>query len=213
MTGPIVTMQVEVTDDRSEYDELMKRLTVDASHVDIGIHSVTGEELVVIATANEFGATIQHPGGQPYLILNRPARKDRKNEVPLEDGKTLMFLKKGSKGMGTTKPHEIIIPARSFIRSTMDMNREQYNIQAKREWNAILDGPKTMQQALSALGLLIEGDIRNTVITLRNPPNAPSTIRAKGSDNPLVNIGTLAASIRFAVKSPQGRIIEISPGT
>lgn len=203
-------MQVEITDDRRGYDDLMDRLTENASHVDIGVHSFTGEELVVIASANEFGATINHPGGQPYIIVDRPPKKDRKNEIALEDGKTLVFLKKGRKGMGVTKPHNIIIPARSFVRSTMDMNQEKYNTQAVREWNAILDGPKDMQQALSAIGLMIETDIRNTIRTLKDPPNAPATVARKGSDNPLIDQGTLVGSIRFAVKNKQGNIIETS---
>lgn len=211
MANPIVSMQVQFEDDSSGQKELINRLTAQASHVDIGIHSISGEELVLIASANEFGATINHPGGQPYFILDRAPRKGRKNEVSLEGGKTLMFLKKGSKGMGVTKPHNIIIPARSFIRSTMDMRREFYQQQALREWNAILDGSKTTQRALAILGLLVQTDIQNTVRTLKDPPNALSTQRQKGSDNPLIDTSTLVNSIRYIVKNRNEGNVEIGP--
>ena len=210
MTMPIASVQVTFEEDTSGQDELIKRLTRDASHVDIGIHSASGQNLVVIASANEFGATINHPGGQPFIIVKGPFDKSKKNTIPLNDGKVLVFLKKGSKGMGVTKPHTIIILARSFIRSTMDSRREFYQQQAVREWNAILDGRKDMQTALATLGLLVQTDIQNTIRALQDPPNAPATIRAKGSDNPLIDTGVMLNSIRYAVKNNQDQPIETS---
>ncbi len=216
---PLVSVNVQVTDDRRGQDDLVKRLTQNASHVDIGIHSVSGEELVTIATANEFGAHIQHPGGQPFIIVddNTTAaqrksmfRGQRSARVPLEGGKVLIFLKKGKRGMGVTKPHEINIPARSFIRSTVDENRAKYERLVEKSWNAILDGNTDAKQALVTIGFVVETDVRNKVRNLQDPANAASTVRAKGSENPLVDTGTLLNSIRYVVKSPQEQPVVVS---
>lgn len=218
MPSPIISVDVKIEDTDRGYNELVRTLTEKASHVDIGVHSFSGEELVVIATANEFGATIRHPGRQPFIIVDdkftakgraRQSRGQRSARVPLEGGKVLVFLKKGKKGMGVTKPHTIIILARSFIRSTVDMNREFYGVMAERLWNAIVDGQQGPKEALSLIGLRIQADIQRTIQTLKEPPNAPETIRRKGSDNPLVDTGTLVQSIRYAVKNPQGQNVDV----
>ncbi len=209
MAGPVVSVDVDIREQRGAYDDLVKALLDDASHVDIGIHSISGEELVVIASANEFGATINHPGGQPYIIKDGQPTPGKKNEIALDGGTVLIFLKKGSKGMGVTKAHTIIIPARSFVRSTMDMRRNFYERQALREWNAILEGKKSTQQALAILGLLVQTDIQNTIRTLKEPENAQSTKDRKGSDNPLIDTGVLVNSIRYIVKNERGQNVEI----
>lgn len=221
MAGPIASVGINIEkDDRRQYDQLIKRLTVKASHVDIGVHSFSGEGMVVVASANEFGATINHPGGQPFIIVDetktakgraRMGRQQRSARVPLEGGKVLIFLKKGKKGMGVTKPHTIIIPARSFIRSTMDMRRAFYEALAQRQWNSVLDGHRDVEQALALIGEQVQGDIQNTIVALSDPPNAPATIRAKGSENPLVDQGALGLAIRYAVKTSQGQIVKKSP--
>lgn len=55
-----------------------------------------------LAAVHEFGATINHPGGQPYIIK--------------EDGMAQFVSKDKGEGLPKTKPHQINIPARSFLR-------------------------------------------------------------------------------------------------
>jgi len=162
-----------------------------ATFVDIGVQSDEDEKLLIIAAANEYGATINHPGGTPYGY--RTAEHAKKGKVS--------FLKKGSGYMvlGETKPHVITIPPRPFIRSTVDENEEKYFDAAKSLSGQMVDGRIEKYDALERIGQLIEGDIKRTIITLRDPPNAPSTIRKKGSDNPLVNTGHLSGSIRYEI--------------
>lgn len=202
----MITATIEVEDDRREYDALIKRLEDDAVHVDIGVHPVSGKKLVKIAATHEFGATINNPGGQPFIIVDAQGgggtRAQRSARVPLSGGKEMVFLKKGKKGMGVTKPHTIEIPARSFIRSTVDANREKYNTEAAKELQKVLDnGGNSLQVALGRMGLLIESNIKNTIVTLKTPPNKEETKRRKGSDNPLIDTGELLNSIRHIVKS------------
>ena len=174
-------------------DDVIRRLQADASHVDVGIHSDEDEKLIVIAAANEFGATINHPGGTAYGYATPEG--ERKHQVRFLKGGT------GYKVLGVTKPHTITIPARSYIRSTMDEKEGVYHSSARKLLNQIIDGGMTKYDALDLMGQKIEGDIKRKTITLRSPPNAPSTIRKKGSENPLVNQGFLGGSVRFVVKS------------
>ena len=55
-----------------------------------------------LGAVHEFGATINHPGGTPYLIK--------------EDGTAQFVSKEKGKNLPKTKPHQIIIPTRSFLR-------------------------------------------------------------------------------------------------
>jgi hypothetical protein len=172
--------------------DLFKRLEAEENVVDIGIHSDEDQKLIVIAAANEFGATINHPGGTAYgYATPEDARKRR-----------VRFLKSGAgfKVIGVTKPHIITIPARPYIRSTVDENETKYQGVSKNLMGQMIGKKMTKPMALEIMGQLIEGDIKQKIVSLRSPPNAPSTIRAKGSDNPLVNTGLLGGSIRFVVK-------------
>lgn len=189
----MISGRATITDKDLGMRELQQRLLEDDAHVDVGIHSDEGEKLVIIAAANEFGATINHPGGTAYgYATPNDARKGR-----------MKFLKKGAgyKVVGITKPHTITIPARSYIRSTVDENEDKYLGLADKLLSRIIDGSMTKFKGLSVMGQTIERDIKRKIISLRSPPNAPSTIRAKkGEDNPLVNTGHLGGSIRYVVK-------------
>lgn len=81
-----------------------------------------GDGLIVGAASkyariHELGGTINHPGGSPFIkILGR-----------------LIFLKKGSsaalnRGAGVTGPHKITIPARPYIKPSL--NTERNNMMA-----------------------------------------------------------------------------------
>jgi len=170
----------------------MRRIMDKAKYVDIGIQSDEDEKLLIIAGANEFGATINHPGGTPYGY---------KTEGDAKKGK-VRFLKKGAGYMvlGETEPHTIEIPERSYIRSTIDENEDKYlNDIAKKLAGQIIDGNLDKYTALQLMGQKIEGDIKSKMISLDSPANAPSTIRKKGSDNPLINKGFLIGAIRYVV--------------
>lgn len=90
------------------------------------------------------------------------------------------------------------IPERSFIRSTMDENR-QYLVQVTR--NAIMNIAlgADIDVELNKIGLLIASLIKKKITDLRDPPNAPSTIARKGSSNPLIDTGRMRASVAHEV--------------
>lgn len=227
----MIAVSIKIDDSRKDWDQIMAALQSDkSSHVDVGIHSISGEELPMIAATHEFGATIQHPGGQPFIIvdpmrlvtamrgnkrryftkggnLNAAGRAMSKASSLLPDGRMMIFLKKGKRGMGMTKPHTINIPARSFIRSTVDRDRDMITREMERQIGLVLDRRKTVTDALEHMGLLTERQIRTTVRSNVPPPLKFETIRRKGSDKTLIDTGTMVNSIRYIVKDKQNRAL------
>jgi len=97
-------------------------------------------------------------------------------------------------------------PERSFLRSTVDENRSEYEAGlAKVADDAIVVGKTTrvtptLKKGFDKVGAKAARDVRKKIRDLRTPPNARSTIRAKTKggrtkDNPLIDTGTLRRSI------------------
>ncbi len=92
------------------------------------------------------------------------------------------------------------IPERSFIRSTADEKRGNYTRTMKGEALKIMAGKSTVKVSLEKVGLLAQGHVRKKIKNLKSPPNAPATIKAKGSSNPLIDTGLMLQSINYEVK-------------
>lgn len=182
---------VEFIDTDKGVGGIIAEIEKEGGYVDIGVQADESEELLIIAGAHEFGATIKHPGGTSFGY---------RTEKEAKAGK-VRFLKKGKGFMelGKTKAHVINIPARPYIRATIDGNEELFLRHADTLADEILDGNMTKHEALTEIGQLIEGETKKYMINLRSPANAPSTIKKKGSDNPLIDTGLLVGSIRYAV--------------
>lgn len=112
------------------------------------------------------------------------------------------------------------IPARPFILGTFSLHRAEYRAQLRAlvgTWyrRATKSGAMPLRRALGLLGLKMEADMRNRVISGSGipPPNAPSTIRQKmkkgewnrggaaggAAPRPLVDTGRLVGSITSTV--------------
>lgn len=92
------------------------------------------------------------------------------------------------------------IPERSFLRSTADENRRRYTTELMDAAVAVLDG-QDVGSAFGRVGLGAVGDVQVKIRQLRIPPNAPSTIRRKGSSNPLIDTGRMRQSIEYEVRA------------
>ncbi len=97
---------------------------------------------------------------------------------------------------------DIVIPERSFIRSTMDAERERIAQLADRVWQLVLLRKISKFEALQRMGVFIKSAIQNTITVLRTPENSPVTIALKGFDNPLIGPApaVLQKSINFVVR-------------
>lgn len=98
------------------------------------------------------------------------------------------------------------VPSRPAFRLAADENRAKIAEAQSRLAQQVLDGKIDTRTALGRLGLLVQGYVRKSIIDLRDPPNAPFTIKQKGSSNPLVDSGQLVQSVTWeVVKSTEAR--------
>lgn len=169
--------------------ESLKR-TAEAKVVRVGVQGDEAQQDhdgisgVRLAAVHEFGAHINHPGGTPYVVT--------------EDG--AVFVHKGTPGIaGITKPHEITIPERSFIRSTIDENAAKYHDLVKKLAGLVIDGKMLTRQALGMLGLRVVADIKRRIQRGIDPPLKQATIDRKHSSKPLIDKGQLLNSITHEV--------------
>ena len=63
----------------------------------------------------------------------------------------------------------------------------------------LMDGKLNVTAFLNRVGIFVVAGLKNSITNLRKPENAISTIKAKGSSNPLIDTGQMRASIDFEV--------------
>ena len=96
---------------------------------------------------------------------------------------------------GTDDGH---VPERSFLRSTMDENRDAYARLMTAAVKKVTKGAKT-RNAYRVVGRRIVFDVQRKISHGVAPPNAPSTIAKKGSATPLLDTGALRSAVDFEV--------------
>lgn len=57
-----------------------------------------------------------------------------------------------------------------------------------------------LEQALDRIGAIAAGGVQEYMTDLKTPPNAPSTIAQKGSDNPLIDDGHLRRAVTHKIQ-------------
>ncbi len=87
------------------------------------------------------------------------------------------------------------IPARPFMRSTLNEQKSRLTGIKKSQYLKILSGIRSVERGLSLIGEFMTGEIKKKITTLKVPKNDPKTIRRKGSSNPLIDTGRMRASI------------------
>ena len=90
------------------------------------------------------------------------------------------------------------IPARPFIRGFQDRNKQALGALMDRTADLVVSG-KSAGAALGEMGSVVQ-EMQQAHVTASKSwavPNAPSTIKKKGSDKPLINHGVLRNAIRY----------------
>lgn len=108
-----------------------------------------------------------------------------------EDGADLLLIAAANE-LGTDT-----IPSRPFVRGAFDEHRRDLYRTQERIWNLVQQGRITLDRGLALLGEEHQGQIQQYMTAIDTPPNAPRTIAEKGSDNPLIDEGTLRRAIRW----------------
>jgi len=152
-----------------------------------------GTSVAMVAMINEFGATISREAGQVtiYRKTNKAgtgfARKGR-------------FVKQRESNFASTHAHgayEIKIPPRPFFRTMISQNQASW---APTTARLLMQGMST-DQVMDLMGQEIAGQLRASIIAMNSPPNAPSTIRKKGFNDPLIDTGYMLSRVDYEVES------------
>lgn len=92
------------------------------------------------------------------------------------------------------------IPPRPFMRTTIDTNAERYAALIRQQVaRAIAQRAGSVEGALLRVGLTVRNDLIKAIRSWAEPPNAPSTIRRKGVNNPLVDTAAMQRAITVEV--------------
>ena len=175
---------------------------MDGYEATIGVHGDAGAhkgdiDNVGLAAIHEFGVQFRHPGGTPFMVASQGGSSRSGGMVGAGQ---VTFLRKGDpRAIGITRPHMIQIPERSFLRSAWDKNVRKYERALQKQAGQVIDGKATAKQAIGRVAEKALGDIVRGINRGIPPPNAPATIRRKGSSKPLIDTGQLKMAIKVKV--------------
>ena len=91
------------------------------------------------------------------------------------------------------------IPARPFIRQSVDDNESKINSFLKEEVKDFAQG-KSAEQILKEIGIFQKDLMQDKITSGSFAPNAESTIKKKGSSKPLVDIGRMRQSVNYVIQ-------------
>lgn len=147
-------------------------------------------------------------GPQPHVTVG--IQGEDSGEIVDENGEITMVVLAGVHEFGR---EDGTIPSRSYIRATVDANREAYLALRKRLAGLVLAGKLTPKRALSLLGEKVKSDIQARMEAGLEPELAESTKRrriqgeaeADGSRvfKPLIDTGDLKRSITYQVRDAE----------
>ena len=91
------------------------------------------------------------------------------------------------------------IPSRPFIRISADTNRQTWAKLAQQCVNDVIDGDSP-RDAAQVVGHRMVEDIRKVFGSSELKANAPSTVRKKGRNEPLVDSGEMRRRVNFRLE-------------
>lgn len=138
-----------------------------------------------------------HTHGVRWFAFREAMQKTMKSKGMIYSAALAMYIHTYGSALFMIPPRPIIEPAieepgnKKIIADAMKLAAK-----------ASLDGNATaVRSALSRAGMTAQNIVRAWFTDPRNhwPPNAPSTIKRKGSDKPLINEGELRKAITYVV--------------
>lgn len=90
-------------------------------------------------------------------------------------------------------------PARPFMRQSFENHEDE--LQAACDMaNQLLASGESAEQVLNRIGVIAKGLVQEEIVEGDFAPNAESTIRKKGSEQPLIDSGHMRQSVNYVVK-------------
>lgn len=136
--------------------------------------------------------------GVPQEKTGREVAKDLGTRKSMVTNAELMFIH--------TNGSELLnIPKRPTIEPTIEQNQEAIARKIKKIVLDLLSSSNDNSDAeLEKIGLWIVNKVRAKFGSDELAPNAPSTIRTKGSDRPLIDTGQLRNSVTYVIRRENG---------
>ena len=91
------------------------------------------------------------------------------------------------------------MPSRPFLRMSVDDNSDKINSFMSAQKRSIIKG-ESADRILKKIGIFQKDLIQEKITEGSFAPNAPSTIKAKGSSKPLIDTGRMRQSVHFEIK-------------
>jgi len=88
-------------------------------------------------------------------------------------------------------------PARPFATTAFVVHKDELIDFTQRQVGLALDGKKSVNDALNAIGIKGQAIMRKRIVEIDTPPNAPSTIAKKGSSNPLIDSDEMLREVNY----------------
>ena len=95
------------------------------------------------------------------------------------------------------------IPERPFMRQSFENHEGELQAACDAAQRLVSSGGSA-EQALQQIGVVAKGLVQDEIVNGGFAPNAESTIKKKGSEQPLIDIGTMRQSVNFVVKRRGG---------
>lgn len=95
------------------------------------------------------------------------------------------------------------IPERPFMRQSFENHEGELQVACDAAQRLVSSGGSA-EQALQQIGVVAKGLVQDEIVNGGFAPNAESTIKKKGSEQPLIDTGTMRQSVNFVVKRRGG---------
>ena len=95
------------------------------------------------------------------------------------------------------------IPERPFMRQSFENHEGELQAACDAAQRLVSSGGSA-EQALQQIGEVAKGLVQDEIVNGGFAPNAESTIKKKGSEQPLIDTGTMRQSVNFVVKRRGG---------
>lgn len=186
-------------------EALIKRLGKGQHRVLVGVPAgktePEGTSMAMVAAINEFGGTVKsHHRASRETHFSEHAFRNK------EGFDSYRFAKKGAKSYIRGRDSRAYtqegytIPARPFLRPAIYNNIRRISNLARQGLREVARGQRALTGALDLLGVFATGAVKREITSGEAAPNAPSTIKKKGSSRPRIDSGALRQGITHIVE-------------
>ena len=91
------------------------------------------------------------------------------------------------------------MPSRPFMRQTLSENQDKIKQLFDDAGKAVVKGAKA-DEVYNKIGVVAKAMMQDQIVNGKYKPNAPSTIRKKGSDRPLIDTGQMRQSVNYEIR-------------